>query len=140
MRLALLLLAALCFAPLAAGASTVVKVMGGYFEPGTLTVAPGDEVTWTNEDSMPHTVTSTWDAGASFDQVLRSGESFTYAFPDAGTFGVHCRPHNGMEMSVTVADETSANIVGPLARTPFPAIAFVILALVGATMLSRRKR
>lgn len=74
-------------------AATEVKVLGGFFDPAELTVSVGEDVVWTNEDGMPHTVTSTWDEGASFDAVLRGGESFAWTFADTGDFVVHCRPH-----------------------------------------------
>lgn len=156
---ALPLVAALCLvalAPPAAAAAVQVKVMGGFFDPATLDVAPGDEVTWTNEDSMPHTVTSTWDAGGSFDITLKGGESFTWTFPDEGSFAVHCRPHaymdeetgtmQGMTMSIDVAagSDGGGSGLAPAgklggANVPAPAIALVIVALLGATMLLRRR-
>lgn len=129
----------LLLAPTAAAATASVRVLGGFFDPATLSIAPGDEVTWTNEDSMPHTVTSSWDAGASFDQVLRGGESFTFAFPDVGSFGVHCRPHNGMEMSVSVqaAVEAPAQIAAPV---PGLALPLAALSVFAAAWLLRRSR
>lgn len=156
---ALPLLVALCLAalaaPIAAAAASQVKVMGGFFDPATLNVAPGDEVTWTNEDSMPHTVTSTWDGGKSFDITLKGGESFTWTFTDEGSFTIHCRPHaymdeesgtmQGMTMTVDVAAGSSGGAgfapAGKLggANVPAPAIALVIVALLGATLLLRRR-
>lgn len=131
---------ALALAPTAAAASTV-KVMGGFFDPATLDVLAGEEVTFLNEDATPHTVTSSWDAGASFDEVLRAGETFTYAFTQEGTFGVHCRPHSGMEMRVDVrAVEAPGNIGAPLKDVPAPAFALVLVSALVALGLARRTR
>lgn len=142
MRVPLLLLLAFILAlPAASAASSSVQVMGGFFDPPSVELSPGDKVTWTNADSMPHTVTSAWDAGASFDAVLRAGESFTFAFPEEGAWTIHCRPHSGMEMKVTVnAVDAGAGIAQPLARTPGPTVGLVAIALVGALLLSRRAR
>lgn len=153
------ILAALCLvalAPTAVAAAAQVKAMGGFFDPSTIQVAPGDEITWTNEDSMPHTVTSTWDAGESFDVVLKGGESFTWTFGEEGSYDVHCRPHAymddesgkmvGMTMAIdVVAAASEGGGLAPAGKlggagVPAPAVALVIVALLGATMLLRRRR
>ena len=133
----------------AASAATEVKVMGGFFDPASLEIVVGEEVIWTNEDSMPHTVTSSWDSGESFDAVLRGGESFSWTFGDAGDFIVHCRPHaypnesggmDGMAMTIAVGPlESVGNIGGPVNKTPLPAVALVIFAMIVSTMLLRRR-
>lgn len=143
------LLACLCLAPTAAAAASV-KALGGYFDPETLDLTSGDEVTWTNDDSTAHTVTSSWDEGATFDIVLRAGESFSYQFTKAGTWNIHCRPHAGMGMMVTsFAIEPSANLGVPLAAEPSTvieitlpfALALAVPVILGAAgMLRRRAR
>lgn len=144
------LLALVSLAPAAAAASEV-KLMGGFFDPASLDVLVGEEVTWTNEDAMPHTVTSSWDEGASFDAVLKAGESFTYKFGEPGEHTIHCRPHTfeneetgemeGMVMTVKALPlETGAGIAAPLQKAPLPALAIVIVGLLGATLLLRRAR
>jgi plastocyanin len=146
---ALALLAIVSLAP-AAAAGSQVKVMGGFFDPDSLDLLVGDEVTWTNEDSMPHTVTSTWDEGATFDVVLKAGESFTYRFDVEGAHVVHCRPHaypddagemEGMVMSVQVFPlDAGAGIAAPLHKTPAPGLALLIAGLACASLLLRRTR
>lgn len=43
-----------------------VSITGFKFVPETITVAPGDRITWTNNDIVPHTATAmdkSWDTG-----------------------------------------------------------------------------
>jgi len=132
-----------------ASAATDVKVLGGFFSPDSLQITVGEEVVWTNEDSMPHTVTSTWDGGESFDAIVRNGESFAWTFGEIGEFVVHCRPHaypnddghmEGMVMTISVAAVAGAgNIGAPLQETPGPALMLVLAGLVGAAFLWRRR-
>ena len=89
-----------------------VALGNGVFEPPFLRVEEDTRVTFTNEDDRAHTVTSSWDDGATFHKVLRPGESFSWTFDDAGEFGGHCVPHvtggeghyEGMVMTVEVAE------------------------------------
>lgn len=134
-----------------AAADAQVKVMGGFFDPGTLVVVPGEEVTFVNEDSMAHSVTSTWDDGATFDAMLRQGETFAWTFAEDGEWMIHCRPHaypsdetgtwEGMIMTVTVKPvQAAGDIGGSLKETPGFAAGLLIVAVLGATMLLRTRR
>ena len=65
-----------------------------------LVIAMGTTVTWTNNDSIPHTSTSdtgVWDSG-----ILSSGQSFSFAFTQAGTYPYHCAIHGAASMSGTI--------------------------------------
>lgn len=145
-------LALLASVPLAAAASQV-KVLGGFFDPGSVDVLVGEEVSWLSEDAMPHTVTSSWDEGATFDATVRQDETFSHAFTEVGTYTVHCKPHayydeeagewTGMVMQVNVAAvEPGAGIGGPLKDTPgFGAGAtLAAFALVGLALVTIRRR
>lgn len=70
------------------------------FVPNPITVAVGTTVTWTNNDSTSHTVTS--NTGLFNSNVLSAGKSFSFTFPTAGTFQYHCTFHSGMVGSVVV--------------------------------------
>lgn len=70
------------------------------YTPVALTVSRGDRVTWINNDSISHTVTSD-------DQVFESGlldkgEEFSYTFNETGTFTYFCIPHPFMRARVIV--------------------------------------
>ena len=84
-------------------AGTVVSIQNFAFTPQTLTVNVGDKVTWTNEDSAPHTVTAADNISTSatltglFDSgQVSSGGSFSFTFTKAGTYFYECTIHKAM--------------------------------------------
>ena len=72
------------------------------FSPDSLTIKVGTTVTWTNEDSYVHTVTSgasPTDRSGLFDSGnLNKGETFSFKFDKAGTFDYFCIPHYSLGM------------------------------------------
>ncbi len=91
----------------AAGAVAVSIAPNAYqypnrgFTPDNITVVLGknNTVTWTNNDSTIHTVTSTTvPAGASpFDSgYLNTGDTYTYTFTSPGVYEYHCQLHPWM--------------------------------------------
>lgn len=85
----------------AAGDDGAVSVQNFAFNPGTITVAAGTEVTWTNnETGVAHTTTSdddVWNSGA-----LQPGDDFTVTFADPGTFTYFCSIHPSMTATIVV--------------------------------------
>ena len=80
---------------------------GKFFVPETLTVSKGTTVTWTNEDSTLHTVTSgspeAGNSGTEFDSsYLAAGKTFQHPFNTAGTFDYYCTLHPFMKGKVVV--------------------------------------
>ena len=65
-----------------------------------LTVSVGDTVTWTNNDTAPHTATS--DAPLFDTGTLNPGQSKSFTFTTAGTFPYHCTIHPFMHGTVIV--------------------------------------
>ena len=65
-----------------------------------LTVGVGDPLLVVNEDGVPHTWTA--DDGAFDSGTLGSGESFEYAFEEAGEYSFFCEIHPGMTGTITV--------------------------------------
>ncbi len=99
----LLLIAALyvsAHAQQPAPASAEVKVDNFSFGPGTLTVAAGTTVTWTNRDDIPHTVVST--DGVFKSKVLDTDDKFSFTFTRAGTYPYFCSIHPKMTGKVVV--------------------------------------
>ena len=82
---------------------TQVAIADMAFSPAKIEVKAGTTVTWTNSDSVPHTVTSTKtddvDSATSglFDSgTLQSGETFSYTFKQAGDYPYECTIHASM--------------------------------------------
>lgn len=109
MLLSVLLLIAACASPapqavpqttvIATGAETQqVSISNFHFTPQTMTVAVGDTVTWTNDDSTSHIV--------SIDGVespeLFKGDSWSHTFTAAGAFDYVCTIHPSMKGTITV--------------------------------------
>ena len=68
------------------------------YDPSPLTVKPGTSVTWTNNDSTIHTVTSglpeQGEVGTLFDSSIMSpGKTFTHIFDKTGIFDYSCTLH-----------------------------------------------
>lgn len=73
-------------------ATTEVGLPKSYvFEPAAITIAAGDEVTWTNEDDFPHNVHLL--DGSDVTEDLPVGESATLAFDEPGEFYYECSIH-----------------------------------------------
>ncbi len=83
----------------ATGEATIVIQDFAYGDP--LTVAPGTEVTVTNEDSAPHNAN---DAGGEWEfDLLQQGESTTFTAPDeAATYDLLCTQHPDMSGQLIV--------------------------------------
>jgi plastocyanin len=70
------------------------------FTPADITVAPGTTVTWTNNDDVEHTVTSSTNAFGS--SAIETGNSFSFTFTQPGTYTYFCSIHPFMTGRVTV--------------------------------------
>ncbi len=82
---------------------TVQATMSGQaFSPATVTAAVGDVITWTNEDSVPHTATLTDDSACTTDN-LGQGESGSLTFKEAGTYAFFCRVHPDMQGTIEIS-------------------------------------
>jgi plastocyanin len=94
-----LALAALCAAPAQAGSGKTVSIVNFAFKPGTLTVAKGTKVTFSNTTGIAHTAT---DKGAFDSGRIAGGKSFTIRFGQKGTFAYHCKIHPTMQGKIVV--------------------------------------
>ena len=76
------------------------------FLPSSLEIRIGDTVSWSNDDSAAHTVTSgsvSGDAGTIFDSSLfMAGTAFDHTFDEAGTFDYFCMVHPWMTGKIIV--------------------------------------
>ena len=85
----------------------------GCFIPSMVTIDVGGEVTWENDDTAAHTVTSGTPAegpDGHFDSSLvMAGSSFSHTFDEAGSFDYFCMVHPWMQGMVMVTDEEMAH-------------------------------
>jgi len=86
--------------------STVVRIVANAgsnsFSPNPVEVKVGETVTWINDDSGRHTVTSkdgVFDSG-----IMGKGQSFSYTFDKAGEYPYSCSPHPNMVGTVVVTE------------------------------------
>ena len=78
-----------------------VVIQNDTFVPGSISVAVGGTVTWSNQD-RDHTVTA---RDGSFDSgVFDAGQTYNRTFNTAGTFSYFCIIHPEMTGTVTVTD------------------------------------
>ena len=119
--LAALVLFVLGSLEMARGATHAVAIAEFAFSPATLTITAGDTVTWTNEDQVAHTATST--TGAFDSGVLDQGESFVLTFTSPGTYDYLCTPHPTMTGRIVVEAAAAATTApgGPLPDVAMPA-------------------
>ena len=78
-----------------------VTIQNFAFGPDTITISKGDTVSWINQDSAPHKVTS--DSGNELDSPsIANGQSFSHTFSQAGEYDYHCGLHPGMKAKIIV--------------------------------------
>jgi plastocyanin len=85
---------------IAPGTTAMVVIENYAYSPAALTVAIGTTVTWTNKDSVGHTVTTRtplFDSG-----LFGKDKSFSFTFNQKGTYEYYCIPHPYMTGKVTV--------------------------------------
>lgn len=70
------------------------------FLPGSIEVAVGTTVTWTNLEIIPHTVTA--DDGSFDSGMMELDDTFSYTFDQAGSFSYFCEYHDNMTGVVMV--------------------------------------
>ena len=92
--------------------TTTVSIQDFFFSPANVSVPAGTTVTWVNEGSVPHTVTS--DDGQFDSGVLMPGDSYTVMFKGQGTITYHCTIHPSMRDSVTVGSPMGGSSGQPM--------------------------
>lgn len=92
-------------------AENEVVMTGTSFTPSSIQIELGETVTWRNQSSMTHTVTS--GSNREHDGEFNSGNlgpgaTYQVTFTDAGEFDYFCIPHVGMAGSVTVVESSDS--------------------------------
>ena len=91
-------------------AGTVINIVGNSgsnsYSPNLVEIKVGDTLNWRNDDSSPHTVTSSSSDNniiATFDSgILMRGEKFSFTFDRAGEYQYFCTLHPNMVGTVVV--------------------------------------
>lgn len=78
-----------------------IEIKGFAFTPTNITIKVGTKVTWTNNDSVPHTVTSD-NSNILNSATLPAGGTYSFTFNDLGTFPYHCSIHPMMKAQIVV--------------------------------------
>jgi len=82
------------------GAVTIENMM---FSPSQITVAKGGTVTWTNKDSVSHTVTDDLsNVGGPASGDIQPGKTYSFTFNKTGSFQYHCTIHPSMRGTIVV--------------------------------------
>jgi plastocyanin len=129
-------LAAVVFAarvgPAAGQDGAAVTIQGFAFGPAAVEVPVGGTVTWTNQDSAPHTATA--DDGSFDTGQLGQGASGSATFNTAGTFAYGCTIHPNMRGSVTVVAAAAGDAAAPATTTTTTTTAALPSTGVGAAL------
>jgi len=137
----------------ARAATTQVAIRNLAYQPATVTVAPGDSVTWTNRDAVNHTVTGENDLTLRSNTMPPNG-TYDHTFLTAGTFTYRCDFHPSMRGTVvvqaggtttTVTDDDEATASersggeDPSNAGPAALAALLLAAVSGSAALAVRK-
>jgi plastocyanin len=77
-----------------------IEISNYSFNPVTFEVPTGTTITWTNNDSVAHTVTA--GDGAFNSGNLNNGQAFSHQVDTAGTYTYGCSYHPNMQATVVV--------------------------------------
>ena len=101
-----------------ANAGTSVSIVSGSsslsdtaYQPNPIQVSVGNTVTWTNDDSQPHTVTSggngqpdnKFNSSPNFNPLMAPGQTSSFTFTQAGDYPYFCMLHPNMVGTVSVS-------------------------------------
>ena len=79
-----------------------VNIENFSFSQSHLNIQTGDTVVWTNNDKVPHTVSS--DSGSELSSpTLSPGDTYSHTFDTAGSYSYHCNIHPNMKGGIIVS-------------------------------------
>jgi plastocyanin len=100
-----------------AAAHYSVQMANFAFAPAAITVHEGDTITWTNQDTAPHTVTTTSGPERLDSPYLSKGQSWSYTFTAPGMYMYYCTVHPDMRAEVIVQAPAPATTAAAPAPT-----------------------
>jgi plastocyanin len=82
-------------------AGAAIKIDNFSFGPATITIPVGSTVTWTNNDDVPHVVSS--DDNKMFkSKALDTDDRFSFTFTNPGMYSYYCAIHPKMTAKIVV--------------------------------------
>jgi len=78
-----------------------VEIKSFAFNPETITISRGSTVTWTQFDTVPHTIKSVG-SDVINSPSLSKGQTYSHTFNEAGTFEYYCSIHPSMKGKIIV--------------------------------------
>ena len=85
----------------ASQSSSTITIQTFQFKPAKLEVKAGTQVTWINQDDVPHNIVSS-EGKTLKSPVLDTDQKFSYTFATAGTYPYYCGLHPKMTGKVIV--------------------------------------
>jgi plastocyanin len=80
--------------------ANTVSIVNFQFTPAEVTIAPGESVTWVNDDGAPHGLE--YHDGSAGKDLLLPGASYNRRFDQPGTYDYNCSVHPYMTGRVIV--------------------------------------
>jgi len=80
--------------------ATKVSIVNFQFTPAEVTIAPGESVTWVNDDGAPHGLE--YHDGSAGNDLLLPGASYNRRFDQPGIYDYNCSVHPYMTGRVIV--------------------------------------
>lgn len=111
-----------------AAAHYSVQMVNYAFAPASITVNEGDTITWTNQDTAPHTVTTTSGPQSLNSPYLSKGQSWSYTFSAPGTYEYYCTVHPDMRARIVVRAPAPVT-AAPQTQNAHPAASHAVAAL-----------
>ena len=88
------------------------QITNDCFDPYMVTIQQGTAVTWVNDDTVPHTVTGVEPhPDGTFNDLVLSGEEFTYTFETPGTYWYACSVHPWAKGVIIVESEDGTDAI-----------------------------
>jgi plastocyanin len=84
--------------------SSTIIIDNMSFNPISLVVKKGTKVTWTNQDSTPHSIKGSESNAAMMSGTLQNGDSYDVTFNEVGSFSYMCGIHPSMSGNVVVIE------------------------------------
>lgn len=85
-------------------ATIPVSIQNFAFSPSTITAKAGDVIVFTNNDTVPHTVTQSTESGGFRSDPIAPGTTYTLTIDEPGTYDFFCEFHPAMTGTILASD------------------------------------